>query len=179
MLLGLLILVVGVLLAMLILADAEKTITFKPLPSVGVKSIYLIGSLRNKDIPQIGNHLRGLGFDCFDDWFSPGPQADDYWRDYETLRGNTYKEALKGWAGKHIFAFDKHHLDRCDAAVMVLPSGKSCHLELGYSCGRGKKTAILFLETPERYDVMYQFADEICFSMEELDAVLLRWKNGE
>ena len=37
-----------------------------------MKSIYIIGSLRNKNIPLIGNKLREAGFEVFDDWFSPG-----------------------------------------------------------------------------------------------------------
>ena len=68
--------------------------------------IYLIGSLRNPEGPKMANRLRELGFEVFDDWFSPGPQADDFWRDYEKLRGSTYKQALSNYAGKHIFEFD-------------------------------------------------------------------------
>ena len=35
-----------------------------------MKSIYIIGSLRNPEIPLLGNDLRKLGLDVFDDWFS-------------------------------------------------------------------------------------------------------------
>ena len=44
------------------------------------KSLYVIGSLKNENIPIIGNELREMGFDVFDDWWSPGPEADDFWR---------------------------------------------------------------------------------------------------
>ena len=96
-------------------------------------SVYIMGSLKNPEIPNIGNELRKLGFDAFDDWFSPGPEADDFWRNYEKTKGSTYGEALEGWAGKHIFEFDKYHLDRCDIGVLVMPAGKSCHMERGLS----------------------------------------------
>jgi len=133
-----------------------------------VKSIYIIGALRNKAIPEFANELQQLGFEAFADWFSPGPDADDFWRDYSKARGLTYKQALESYAARHIFDFDKYHLDRCDLAVMLMPAGKSGHLELGYIIGRGKPGYILFDGEPERYDVMVQFATGIFFNKQEL-----------
>lgn len=130
--------------------------------------VYIIGSLRNPVIPEVANQLRKLGHDVFDDWYSAGEKADDSWQAYETARGNTYQEALKGHAAKHVFGFDKSHLDSADVGVLVLPAGKSGHLELGYLAGRGKLTYVLFDKSPERWDVMYQFASGVCFSFDEL-----------
>ena len=129
--------------------------------------IYLIGSLRNPDIGAIADKLRKAGHEVFDDWYSAGPEADDWWRTYEKAKGHNYKEALSGYAAKHVFEFDKSHLDRCDIAVLALPAGKSGHLELGYILGRGKPGYIL-LDDPDRWDVMYQFADDVFYSVEEL-----------
>jgi hypothetical protein len=133
-----------------------------------VTSVYLIGSLRNDRIPDIGNTLRAEGFDAFDDWYGAGHEADDKWRDYENLRGRDHKSALYGFAARHVFAFDKHHLDRCDLAVLVMPAGKSGHLELGYFVGTGKPGFILFDAVPERYDVMHNFATDVFHSEEAL-----------
>lgn len=129
-----------------------------------VTSFYIIGSLRNKAIPEFANQIEKNGFEAFADWFSPGPDADDFWRDYSKERGLTYGEALKSYSAKHVFEFDKFHLDRCDAAVLLMPGGKSAHLELGYTVGKGKPGFIVFEEEPERYDVMVQFATEVFFS---------------
>lgn len=122
-------------------------------------SIYLIGSLRNPQVPVVAELLRKAGFDVFDDWYAAGPEADDYWQKYENARGHTYGEALAGYAAQHVFAFDKYHLDRCEMALLMLPAGKSGHLELGYAAGKGKHTFILLDKVPDRYDVMYQFAN--------------------
>jgi len=138
--------------------------------------IYLIGSLKNEQIPHMGNKLRELGFEVFDDWFSPGPEADDFWRNYEKVKGSTYKQALNGWAGKHIFEFDKFHIDRADIGVLYMPAGKSGHLELGYMIGQGKPCFMLFDEEPERWDVMLQFCKSVCFNFEELREELLKLK---
>lgn len=123
-----------------------------------MKVVYLIGSLRNPTVPYVAGQLRLQGFEVFDDWFAAGPEADDYWQKYEVNRGHDLKAALQGHAAKHVFAFDQRHLDRSDIGILVLPAGKSGHLELGYMCGQGKRCYVLFSGEPERFDVMYQFA---------------------
>lgn len=134
-----------------------------------IKSVYLIGSLRNPKIPELANQLeRELGIEVFDNWFSAGETADDSWRDYEILRGRNFGQALKGYSARHVFEFDFKHIERCDAAILYMPAGKSGHLELGYALGRGKKGFILFDALPDRWDVMYRFATEIFFDRGEL-----------
>lgn len=128
-----------------------------------IKSIYVIGSLRNPLVPQVGNALRKLGLEVFDDWFASGPETDDYWQKYEKEVGHTYEQAINGYMAKHVFSFDKHHLDRTDAVVLVMPAGKSAHLELGYTIGKGKPGYILFDGEPERWDVMVRFATGVFF----------------
>ena len=133
-----------------------------------MKSVYLIGSLRNSQIPVLGNLLRAEGYEVFDDWFGAGPEADDYWQKYEQGRGRNYKDALAGYAVNNVFSFDKHHLNRVDRVVLVMPAGKSGHLELGYAAGLGKETYIVFDKEPERWDAMYRFADEVYMSYDEM-----------
>jgi nucleoside 2-deoxyribosyltransferase len=102
--------------------------------------------------------LRVAGHEVFDDWYAAGEKADDAWQAYEQGRGHNYEEALKGYAAEHVFGYDKHHLDRCDTGVLLMPAGKSSHLELGYMIGQGKPGFIVLPAEPERYDVMYKFA---------------------
>lgn len=132
------------------------------------QKIYLIGSLRNPAIVEFGLKLRAEGHEVFDDWTAAGPEADDYWQRYEQARGRTYAEALYGYAANHVFSFDVEHLIRCDTAVLMMPAGKSGHLELGWFLGKGKTGYVLFDEEPERWDVMYQFADGVFFDPDSL-----------
>ena len=131
--------------------------------------IYLIGSLRNKNIPVLANTLRSEGFDVFDDWYAPGPECDDHWRDYEKQRSRSYADAISSPHAWNVFRFDKMYLDRASTVVLVMPAGKSGHLEIGYSIGMGK-TGIVFFEDgePARWDVMYRFANHVCFTFGEL-----------
>jgi len=121
------------------------------------KKLYLISSLRIDTVRDYANELRDVGFDVFDDWHAAGPQADDIWRDYEKQRGRTYLGALQGYHAKHVFALDHKHLSEADIAVLLLPAGRSGHLELGWHLGRQKPGYIL-LDDHDRWDVMYQFA---------------------
>lgn len=131
--------------------------------------IYLVGALKNKRVPEIGNKLRGLGHDVMDEWFTPGELADLNWQEYERQRGRTYTEALRGRAATNIALFDRSYLDLADIVILVMPAGKSAMLELGYAKGRGKRT-IIFLDgkDPDRYDVMPGIIDQVIFSEEEL-----------
>lgn len=131
--------------------------------------IYLTGSLRNPRVPEIANALRSLGHEVFDDWYAAGPRADDHWQDYETARYKDYSLALDGYAAKHTYQYDLHHLNRSNAGLLLLPAGKSAHLEFGYLIGQGKLGYVLFDEgAPERWDVMYKFATEVFFNEADL-----------
>ena len=135
-------------------------------------NIYLIGSLRNPRIPIIGQKLRDCGFDVFDDWYAAGELADTAWREYEQARGHTLAQALKGYAAQHVYTYDLWHLIRADIVVLVTPTGRSGHLELGFAIGRGKRGYILLDDTVDRWDVMYAFATGVYSSLDELVAAL-------
>ncbi len=134
---------------------------------------YLIGSLRNTFVPQISKELRTTGVEIFDNWISVGPQADDFWKEYEQSKGLSYLEALDGYSAKHVYNFDKYHLDRSDFGVLVCPSGKSCHLELGYLIGQGKPGYILLDTEDIRWDVMYQFATCVFDKLSDLKEAII------
>ena len=143
--------------------------------------IYLIGSLRNPEVQLVAGFLREqLKEEVFDDWASPGPRTDEHWQGYENGRGRTYAEALQGLHAKHVFEFDREHLIRADRVVLVLPAGRSAHLELGWILGQGKPGYVLLESNPTRYDIMYQFADGIASSQDELvDMLRVRKRQTE
>jgi nucleoside 2-deoxyribosyltransferase len=134
--------------------------------------IYLIGSLRNEAVPKIANVLREHGHEVFDQWYGAGPNADDCWQAYCKNKGFNYKEALADHGAQHVYKFDRTFLDSSDTVVLCLPAGKSGHLELGYALGAGKRGFILLDGEPDRYDVMYNFATGVVFSIEELLSAL-------
>ena len=134
------------------------------------KIVYIIGALKNWKVIDLANDLGKIfpDWEFFCSWITPGPEADSFLRKYGKKRGLNYKQTLQDWGAKHVFNFDKTHLDRADIAIMLMPSGKSAHIELGYTIGRGKRGYVLFPKEPERIDVMYQFATDIFFDIKDL-----------
>lgn len=77
------------------------------------------------------------------------------WEDVdEYLRMVDHPRAVEG------FNADFAAMQRADTFVLVLPCGKSAHLELGWALGAGKRTAIL-LEDPVEPELMYRMADHL------------------
>ncbi len=138
--------------------------------------VYLIGSLRNPEVPKIAKILRDKGIEVFDDWHAGGEKADEEWMKYEKERGRDYHEALRGHAANHTFQYDLLHLNRAHVGIMVAPAGKSGHLELGYMLGQGKPCYIYMPEDPERWDVMVLFATGIVRTVNGLVAEMLHLK---
>lgn len=130
--------------------------------------IYLIGSLRSPRPREIAHLLREQGQEVFDDWHACGREADDIWRGYEMERGRAYPEALKSPFAQNVFGFDLRHIQASDTGLLVLPAGKSGHLELGYMIGRGSRGYVLFDGEPERWDLMYLLAHKLFFNTDEL-----------
>jgi hypothetical protein len=66
------------------------------------------------------------------------------------------------------YSFDKNALDWADICVLVLPCGRSAHLEAGYAIGRGKKT--LFFLHPDKFEpeLMYRLGDGCVTNIQDL-----------
>lgn len=131
--------------------------------------IYLIGSLKN---PAIVNYARLLeaetGETVFDDWYAPGPNADDCWKQWAQDRGWTYEQALQTHAARHIFEFDLRFLKEASQVVLICPAGRSAHMELGWALGQGKPGHVLLEDETQRWDVMYQFATTVTRDLQYL-----------
>ena len=65
------------------------------------------------------------------------------------------------------FASDFTALQGADALLLVLPCGRSAHLEAGWAIGAGKPTAILIPE-PMEPELMYRMADPILHDLAQL-----------
>lgn len=128
---------------------------------------YVIGSLRNPEIVRLAERMRMRGAEVHDDWYAPGPKTDEHWREYEQARGHDFVDALQGRHAQNVFEYDRDWLHWADAVVMLMPAGKSGHIELGYAAGIGKETHIILAPEQDRWDVMYKFADYVWRDVEE------------
>lgn len=78
--------------------------------------------------------------------------------DWEKL--NDYYEMVEHPRAVEGYYADYSAMEKADCFVMVLPCGKSAHLELGWAVGQGKYTAIL-AEDPIEPELMYRMVDYI------------------
>ena len=106
--------------------------------------IYVASSWRNEYQPLVVSGLRMAGFQVFDfrdnDAMFHWREIDERWRfwDFEKCQ-----RAMDHNLAKRAFEVDFGALQKADAVVLVMPCGRSAHLELGWAVGRGLPTAVL------------------------------------
>ncbi len=93
---------------------------------------------------------------------------DGGWEQWDTpayVRALAHPVAVQGYKS------DIDALDWCDTCVLLMPSGRSAALELGYAAGQGKRTAVLIMEKQEP-ELMLKMAEFITGDIDELCAWL-------
>ena len=137
-----------------------------------MKRIYVATSWRNQRHPEIVEHLRAEGHEVYDFRNPPnGLQGGFQWSqidpDWQQWSAASYRLALlNSPLSAQGYVSDLRALEWCDTCVLVMPCGRSAHLELGYAAGRGKRTVIL-LEDGEP-ELMYLIADSLATSLAEM-----------
>lgn len=138
--------------------------------------IYLASSWRNIYQPRLVEYLRAAGHLVYD-FRNPAPGNEGFgWNqlelgDWKDWSPSDSRRAINTPVARAGFKLDHDAMEWADTFVMVLPCGRSAHLELGWACGAGKRTYILQLEKQEP-ELMYLEADGICVSLDELLFVL-------
>ncbi len=140
--------------------------------------IYVASSWRNDFQNAVVQLLAGLGHEVYD-FKNPAPGNNGFgWReispDWQNWKAEPFREALEHPTAARGFDFDMNALMACDACVLVLPCGRSAHLELGWAKGAGKKAYALVLDAlgPHEPELMYKMLDGICVNLDELVRVL-------
>lgn len=132
--------------------------------------IYVASSWRNKEQPEVIAEMRAGGVDVYD-FRNPSPtntgfhwsQIDPNW---ENWTPEQFSEALDHPVAALGFGYDYTALNKCRAAALIMPCGRSAHLEFGYILGQNKPGAILLRDgEPE---LMYAMATTLLHSREDL-----------
>ena len=139
--------------------------------------LYVASSWRNPFQLSVVASLRTAGHEVYD-FRNPCPGDTGFaWSDIEPdwLKWDAarFRTALDHSIAKKGFAKDWNAMQWADAGVMVLPTGRSAHLEAGYFVGAGKLLFILLLGTNEP-ELMYKMADGICLTVDELIMTIAR-----
>jgi hypothetical protein len=142
--------------------------------------LYVASSWRNPYQQSIVADLRAQGHDVYDFMHPPGgdhlgfswSDVDPGWRQWSAEQ---YLEALDHPIAQAGFDSDFAAMRWAHAGVLVLPCGRSAHLEAGYFVGAGKPLWILLepgeFPVPEgesNPELMYKMATAVLSQVDEL-----------
>lgn len=128
------------------------------------RRIYIASSWRNTEQTSLVQALRRAGHEVYD-FRNPAPgntgfhwsSIDPKWKEWTpTVFADavlTHPTARKG------FDFDRSALDAAQVCVLLLPSGRSAHLEAGYAAGQGKRVLVYLSPKEFEPELMYLLAD--------------------
>lgn len=138
-----------------------------------VRKIYLASSWKNSLQPQLVKDLRNIGHEVYDfrnphvgnngfSWSS----IDENWKEWtsEQFRNTLYfnKIAEKG------FKNDWNGMLWADTGILLLPCGRSAHIEAGYFRGANKQLFIVLSEDQNEAELMYKMAHRLYLNTKEL-----------
>lgn len=138
--------------------------------------IYVASSWRNQEQPGVVSALRNAGHEVYDFRNPPNgvpgfawSEIDPNWQswsapEYRRLL-TTHPVAARG------YVTDMRGMEWADVCVLVLPCGRSAHLEAGWFAGRGKRCIILTRDGEEP-ELMALMATDICISIDEVLSAL-------
>jgi len=141
-----------------------------------IMKIYIASSWKNQNFCKaVADALRTEGHevDCFCDGSSGRYvfHGTEFVKREEDMANYDAIEFISDARTIRAFEEDRRWLDWADACVLILPSGRSAHLESGYAKGRGKRLFIYGDFPKGEFEVMYRFADGM-FRLEDLDGLL-------
>jgi nucleoside 2-deoxyribosyltransferase len=141
--------------------------------------IYVASSWRCESQPGVVQALRSAGLEVYD-FRHPAPGNDSFhWSDidpkYEAWSAPEYRRLLDHRLAMKGYALDFSAMEAAEACVLVLPCGRSAHLEAGYFVGAGKPLVILLNHKVEP-ELMYKMAYGIACNLSEVIECLAIYK---
>lgn len=136
--------------------------------------IYVASSWRNYLHAVVVASLRAAGHEVYD--FRNPKQGDSgfswklidpNWQMGGAVTPEQHVKMLQHPIAQAGFKNDMDALRSCDVCVLVLPCGRSAHLELGWAVGAGKRTYVLEPE-PIEPDLMYLMCDKIFTKFDDM-----------
>lgn len=139
-----------------------------------MKRIYVASSWRNSYQPSIVQLLRDAGHEVYD-FRNPAPgnngfgwsQIDPRWQEWTP---SAFRGALQHPVARKGFGHDYEAMAWAEEFCLVLPCGRSAHLEAGWAAGSRRRLSIYMPEQVEP-ELMYLTGGDrtrICLTADEL-----------
>lgn len=138
--------------------------------------IYLASSWQNEEQPAMVALLRGWGHEVYDFRNPPHRDGGFAWSDidggWKDWSAEGFREALlSDPVASHGYLADARAMEWADTFVLLLPCGRSAHLELGWAAGRGKRTVVVLADGCEP-ELMYLMVNHLVVTLAELAEAL-------
>ncbi len=139
--------------------------------------VYVATSWRNIYFDDVVRSLEEDGHEVYDFKRTSGAafgwsQIDPEWQGWST---NEFIDALHHPRARAGFRSDMGALACCDALVLVLPCGRSAHLEAGWAVGAGKKV-IVYSPEPCEAELMYRMCAFVTSRFADVFRALRVWE---
>ena len=139
--------------------------------------IYTASSWRNKYYPEVVNSIREAGYFIYD-FRNPDSGAAFNWteidKEWEKWSTEDFIHYIKHPIASKGFEADFAGMNLADVGILVTPSGRSSHMEIGYMLGQGKPCIVLLNERVEpelTYRLAYRIVTNIHDLLVELDVI--------
>jgi hypothetical protein len=134
--------------------------------------IYVASSWRCERQKDVVRALSAIGHDVYD-FRNPAPGNVGFgWKqcgDHDLKDPRVFRDhVLTSPVAQSGFQLDMAALKDADATVLVLPCGRSAHLELGYATGAGQHTLVLLDDPMSEPELMYLMNGAICVTLQEV-----------
>jgi hypothetical protein len=140
-----------------------------------MRKIYVASSWRNQYQPEVVKLCTSLGHEVYDFRNPPGgdkgfgwEQINENWKQWTT---SEYVQALNTPLAEEGFNSDFDGMKWADTCILVLPSGRSAHIEAGWMSGQGKDVIVYSPEVMEP-ELMYKVLHGIIDSKSNLEKLL-------
>lgn len=139
------------------------------------KKIYVAGSFAQQvAVRAFAQRLRDGGHTvyCFCDEQEPTYTLGVKIRETKLVNRVNHKTALVQPDIHNIGVLNWQQLDVADIVIVMLPCGKSAHLEAGYAVGQGKKVYVYGFLPLGEFDAMYVMMDGV-FHEDEFEKLVI------
>lgn len=125
--------------------------------------VYVASSWRNEYQQSVVATLRGAGHEVYDFKNPPGrtgfgwSSIDPNWKNWTV---DEYRAALTTELAADGFNSDFQGMETADACVLVLPCGRSAHIEAGWFTGKGRPLHVLVPDDAGEAELMYLLAGD-------------------
>ncbi|HUV46314.1 MAG TPA: hypothetical protein VMW45_04530 [Dehalococcoidia bacterium] len=138
--------------------------------------IYIASSWKNQErVLWLAERLEQEGFEVDAFCRATDKRYSFHWSEFVDDEAELLKydaiSFIQDYRVVRAFNEDKSWLDWADTVIMLMPCGRSSHLEAGYAVGKGKGLYIYGDFPKGEFDVMYGFANGL-FRNEELTLMI-------